>query len=328
MFPEDDFDHVVVTEYPAWWYPLADGRARPGVSFVSPNRHGVRAGLPSFAVQTRRREPHPAYRASLMRKLWWPVVPAPLFRSRPLLIAVSLSLGLHVLLAVVLLLMPRLPRPDALTPEQGTVELLMVEQKGGLPGGAAQPRETVPNSQTMAPAAKPDPAPDNASPPAQKVPLPAIARQAEPVPQPPKPAPPAAAKPRPQAPDKPAEVPPIPPASRQAPVFDLRGTDSEANAIALGGHILPALPDDRFRNRPPAYPIEAQMRGQHGQVVVVIHIGENGLAKSVEVLESSGVPALDQAAVTAVRKWRFHPAMKDGRIVESNMPFRFVFEEK
>jgi protein TonB len=86
------------------------------------------------------------------------------------------------------------------------------------------------------------------------------------------------------------------------------------------------MPDNRFRNRPPAYPAEAEMRGQHGAVVVVIHVSENGVAASVDVVESSGVAVLDQAAVAAVRKWRFHPAMQAGRTIPFDMPFRFVFE--
>jgi protein TonB len=109
-------------------------------------------------------------------------------------------------------------------------------------------------------------------------------------------------------------------------VFDLEGTDSESNAIVMGGHVLPAMPDDRFRNRPPVYPIEAQIHNEHGSVVVLIHVSENGLATGADVLESSGVEILDQAALTAVRKWHFRPAMKGGQAVPFDYPFRFVFE--
>ena len=108
-------------------------------------------------------------------------------------------------------------------------------------------------------------------------------------------------------------------------MFNLEGTESDSNAVALGSRILPAMPDNRFRNRPPAYPVEAVMRGEHGEVVVLIHVAENGLATSAEVVESSGVEVLDQAAVTAVRKWRFRPAMQAGRAIPFDMPFRFIF---
>ena len=121
-------------------------------------------------------------------------------------------------------------------------------------------------------------------------------------------------------------APPTPPPAPKAPVFNLAGTDSESNAIVLGGHVLPAMPDDKFRNRPPLYPAAAARRGEHGTVVVMIHVSENGLATGVDVVQSSGVEILDQAAVTAVGKWHFRPAMRDGRTIRSDMPFRFVFE--
>ncbi len=131
---------------------------------------------------------------------------------------------------------------------------------------------------------------------------------------------------KPEPPTKEAEAEPVPPPPGKAPVFDLEGTGSESNAIVLGGHVLPAMPDDKFRNRPPLYPSEAAMLGQHGAVVVMIHVSASGFAISADVVESSGVAALDQAAVDAVLKWHFHPAMKDGQTVPSTMPFRFVFQ--
>jgi protein TonB len=109
-------------------------------------------------------------------------------------------------------------------------------------------------------------------------------------------------------------------------VFDLEGTDSESNAIVMGDHVLPALPDDHFRNRPPIYPMEAQTLGEHGEVVVTIHVGESGLAAGADITESSGFRVLDEAVLTAVRKWHFHPALKDGQAIPFDMPFRFIFE--
>jgi protein TonB len=94
----------------------------------------------------------------------------------------------------------------------------------------------------------------------------------------------------------------------------------------MGPNILPATPDDRFHNRPPVYPIEAQLHNEHGLVVVVIHVAANGVASGVDVQQSSGVDILDQAAVAAVRKWRFRPAIKDGQAVPFDFPFEFIFE--
>jgi protein TonB len=94
----------------------------------------------------------------------------------------------------------------------------------------------------------------------------------------------------------------------------------------MGQGILPAMPDDRFRNRPPIYPIEAQLHGQHGSVTLLIHVGENGVATGVDVQHSSGVDMLDQAAIAAVRNWRFRPALQDGHPVPFDYPFEFIFE--
>jgi periplasmic protein TonB len=117
----------------------------------------------------------------------------------------------------------------------------------------------------------------------------------------------------------------VPPFAR-GPVFDLGGTESESNAIVLGERILPAMKDDKFRNRPPVYPVEAEIRGEHGSVVIVIHVSEHGVATGADVAESSGYDVLDQAAIVAVRKWHFHPAMREGQPIPLDMPFRVTFE--
>ena len=125
-----------------------------------------------------------------------------------------------------------------------------------------------------------------------------------------------------EAPQQPA---PAETASPAGPVFDLDGTDSDTNAMVMSGRILPASPDNRFRNRPPTYPLDAAMRNESGDVRLVIHVAADGLAAGVEIVDSSGWTSLDQAAVAAVRKWRFHPALKDGQPVPFDMSFIFNF---
>jgi len=77
--------------------------------------------------------------------------------------------------------------------------------------------------------------------------------------------------------------------------------------------------------RPPRYPAAAQRLGQEGHVLVLVRVGTDGTALSVEIEESSGYPVLDEAAMEAVRDWTFEPAREDGRAVESlvHVPFRF-----
>jgi periplasmic protein TonB len=248
------------------------------------------------------------------------------------------SVAVHIAAALLIVLLPRVLPREAQPPQQGTVELLMVEQKGAEPSQAGQPKESppAPKPPDQAAAAKAEDRKEPAAPPSSKAtPEPPAADNGdEPVPPPTEqteakavePTPPPVEKETP--PEKEAKIQPAPPQSQDAPVFDFAGTGSESNATALGRNILPAAPDDRFRNRPPIYPDTAAMRGEQGSVVVDIHISEDGVATGVDVLKSSGSKSLDQAAVTAIRKWRFHPALKDGQTVPSEMQFEVTFEDR
>jgi protein TonB len=251
-------------------------------------------------------------------------------RRRVMLIAFVVSVGVHLALALFVVLLPSVLPKEAQPEEQGTVELLMVEQKGAQPRDAGQPKKSEPAPRPSETAARPKaenqkhgtevPAPET-------VPAPAASEDGdEPIPPPPNQSPHRVAQEVAQPTANPNEEEPSAVRPQEVPVFDFAGTESESNAIASGERILPAMKDDRFRNRPPVYPVEADVRGEHGTVVVVIHVSENGIAAGADVLESSGYDLLDQAAVTAVRSWHFHPAMKEGRGVPFDMPFRFIFE--
>ena len=274
--------------------------------------------------------------------------------GRFVLIAVALSVGIHVVAALLLVSLPRFLPTEVRPQEQGMVELLMVEQKGSQASQPKQSSDSKPAPTQKMETAKAEPSkaaqsrPETPKPEAKAAPAPPVAEPGdEPVPleqqpteqprvqQPPTPQPqpqptlpqPASAKPsKTQLEQQAIAQPPTLQQPQDAPVFNLEGTESESNAIVLGGNVLPAMRDDRFRNRPPIYPVEAEIHNQHGSVVVIIHVSANGTATGVDIMESSGVDVLDQAAVDAVRKWHFHPAMQGGEPVPFDMPFRFVFE--
>jgi protein TonB len=247
---------------------------------------------------------------------------------RFLLTAAALSVAFHVAVALLIVLLPRVVTQDAPPREEGTVELLMVEKKGAQPTTPGQPQEhpPLPTRQGDKPAAREKQAPqsDAQATVARSVAAPPATKAADEPPLQPNEEPPQEAA---QAADEPESQPPAQaPKAQEAPVFDLAGTESESNAEVLGGRVVPASPDDRFRNRPPIYPREAAMRGEHGAVVILIHVSENGVATGVDVMETSGVASLDKAAVDAVLKWHFRPALHEGRAVPFAMRFRFIFD--
>lgn len=63
----------------------------------------------------------------------------------------------------------------------------------------------------------------------------------------------------------------------------------------------------------PQYPAQALRRGEQGTVMISARIGPDGVPVSVDVARSSGSRTLDRAAVDAVRRWRFRPALADGQ---------------
>lgn len=74
----------------------------------------------------------------------------------------------------------------------------------------------------------------------------------------------------------------------------------------------------------PIYPAIAQTARREGLVILEAVIGANGVVESVRVLR--GVPLLDDAAVDAVRQWRFSPALLNGEPVPVVMTVTVNFQ--
>lgn len=55
----------------------------------------------------------------------------------------------------------------------------------------------------------------------------------------------------------------------------------------------------------PTYPPSARRAGEEGSVQLRILVDERGLPGEVQIVKSSGFARLDQAAIEAVRRWRF-----------------------
>ena len=65
---------------------------------------------------------------------------------------------------------------------------------------------------------------------------------------------------------------------------------------------------DYLDNPTPDYPMLARRRGQEGTVIVRVDVDEKGKPTQVTLQKSSGFPLLDNAAVQAVKRWKFKPA--------------------
>jgi protein TonB len=58
----------------------------------------------------------------------------------------------------------------------------------------------------------------------------------------------------------------------------------------------------------PEYPLEADLAGQHGSILVRFTVGEDGRVTSAEAIKPCPYPLLNQSAVRTIREeWRFKP---------------------
>ncbi|CAB4244466.1 Periplasmic protein TonB [Methylacidimicrobium sp. AP8] len=157
-------------------------------------------------------------------------------------------------------------------------------------------------------------------------PAPEPAPPPEPLPPPPPPpAPEEMALPAPEA--KPTPPPPVT-KPRTAPKKASASVGAPAPSSA-GKPTQMAVPD-YLRNPKPAYPAAERAAGHQGRVILRVHVSADGRPESVSILQSSGYSGLDQAALEAVRHWRFRPA-RVGPIpipINADVPVNFVLNKK
>ncbi len=80
---------------------------------------------------------------------------------------------------------------------------------------------------------------------------------------------------------------------------------------------------ERVSYREPVYPPIAQSARVEGTVILEATIDAAGLVRNVTVLRS--VPLLDQAALDAVRQWRYRPTRLNGEAIPIIMTVTVTF---
>jgi len=181
------------------------------------------------------------------------------------------------------------------------------------------PPVTPPKPLPLAPAIPHEPPPKKQQHPVQKKSEPReVAKPSIPTPAPP----PVLALPQP-SPQAPVTEPSftVPPREEKAPpsaseVATVRPAPAPEAAPAPPKVTPPRSDAAYLQNPQPRYPMSARRRGEQGTVVLKVLVTAEGLAGSVSVQSSSGSPALDQAALDAVKNWKFVPARQGTQSVE------------
>jgi TonB family protein len=74
----------------------------------------------------------------------------------------------------------------------------------------------------------------------------------------------------------------------------------------------------------PEYPVKERNTGHEGSVTLRLVVDADGVAHDITVSGSLS-PAFDAAALEAVRKWKFSPAMRNGKPVLAHLAVQVQF---
>jgi TonB family protein len=81
----------------------------------------------------------------------------------------------------------------------------------------------------------------------------------------------------------------------------------------------------RVKTVNPVYPEAARKRGVEGWVELAFTVQPNGSVDDVEVRNASPADIFDEAAVRAIRQWRFEPVLRNGEKVPQRAMVRLRF---
>lgn len=103
--------------------------------------------------------------------------------------------------------------------------------------------------------------------------------------------------------------------------FQVAGVDTME---ASGKNSNPTL----VKNPKPIYPKEAYREGYEGVVVVDIEVLESGEVGRALIHKSSKHELLDESALSAVKKWKFSPGVKSGKVIKQWVRVPITFSLK
>ena len=81
-----------------------------------------------------------------------------------------------------------------------------------------------------------------------------------------------------------------------------------------------------LNNPPPSYPPVSRQMQENGTVILRVHVDSDGTASTIELRTSSGSKRLDNAAIEAVRHWRFVAAKLGNEAIAAWVLVPIVFQ--
>lgn len=236
------------------------------------------------------------------------------WRRLPWLLPAACVLALLSLMGFLALLSGPPYRPKQPTPIQAE----MVELPAPAPPApAAPPAPSPPPHPTPPPVAQePPPPPPEPMPEVKPPPAPVPERKPPPKPQP---------RPRPVHPPKPRVAPaPVPPAPTQDAVRPPAPATPAPSHSAPGGGNMGA----RAIYRPmPELPEELRRHALDVVAVARFHVAPTG-AVEIELIQPTPDPTLNRVLLDTLRRWRFFPAMDDGKPIASTIDVRIPITVK
>jgi periplasmic protein TonB len=83
-----------------------------------------------------------------------------------------------------------------------------------------------------------------------------------------------------------------------------------------------------LNNPAPDYPAMSRRLGEEGRVLMKVLVSAEGAAEDVQIEKSSGSDRLDNAAISAVKRWRFIPAKRNNQPLSAYVlvPMKFSLD--